>query len=208
MGGAEIILADFSVARLLAGPGRARSPAYRRVEADLQQTPGLWRTVQAGGMVDGWSVLYPAAGDQFPAADDMALALWREVRGHSVLLLPSLGRDGQDLLAQRHPELRAEIVVAGLPARDEPLSEPLLDLLQPKLVVIADSEFPATRRATPKLRERLARRPAVRVIYCRDAGSLTLAIRRGGWEVHDASGGEPAAVKHEITGAGPEAPGG
>ncbi|MGA3182253.1 MAG: ComEC/Rec2 family competence protein [Verrucomicrobiota bacterium] len=203
-GGAEIILADFSVAGVFAGPARVRSPAYRRLEEDLRRTPGLWRTVQAGGQVDGWSVLYPGAGDHFASADDVALALRREARGHSILLLPSLGRAGQDLLAQRHPELRAEIVVAGLPERDEPLSEPLLDLLQPKLVIIADSELPATRRATPKLRERLARRPGVRVIYCRDAGSLTLTIRRGGWEVRDASGGEPAAGKPEIADSTPE----
>jgi hypothetical protein len=57
-----------------------------------------------------------------------------------------------------------------------------------KLIIIADSEFPATRRATAKLRERLAQRAATRVLYCRDTGSLTLLIRRGGWEVRDASG--------------------
>jgi hypothetical protein len=122
-------------------------------------------------------------------------------------LLPALGRAGQDLLAQRHPDLRAEIVVAGLPARDEALSEPLLDLLQPKLVIIADSELPATRRATAALRARLARRAGLRVIYCRDAGSLTLLIRNGGWEVLDASGGKPVVVKHEIADAGTSAPG-
>jgi hypothetical protein len=61
-------------------------------------------------------------------------------------------------------------------------------MLQPRLIIIADSELPATRQATAKLRERLARRAAARVLYCRDAGSLTLLIRRGGWEVLDASG--------------------
>ncbi len=49
---------------------------------------------------------------------------------------------------RRHPELRAEIVVAGLPAREEPLCEPLLDLLQARLIVIMDTQFPATRRAS------------------------------------------------------------
>ncbi|MGD1084842.1 MAG: hypothetical protein ABSA47_08860, partial [Verrucomicrobiota bacterium] len=137
-------------------------------------------------------VLYPGAQDQFAAAEEVSLALERSVQGHPVVLLSALGRDGQNLLMTRHPELRAEIVVAGLPARDEPLSEPLLDLVQPKLVVIADSEFPATRRATAKLRERLARRPGMRVIYCREAGSLTLTIHGGGWEVCDAEG-KPAA---------------
>jgi beta-lactamase superfamily II metal-dependent hydrolase len=144
--------------------------------------------VQDGDGLDGWSVLYPGAADQFASADEVSLALQRSIHGHSVLLLSALGRDGQNLLMARHPELRAEIVVAGLPARDEPLDGPLLDLLQPRLVIIADSELPATRRATVKLRERLARRAAARVLYCRDAGSLTLLIRRGGWEVRDAGG--------------------
>jgi hypothetical protein len=88
----------------------------------------------------------------------------------------------------RHPELRAEIVVAGLPKRDEPLGEPLLDLLQPRLIIIADSEFPATRRASEKLRERLAQRGGAFVLYCHDAGSLTLLIRQDGWQVIDAGG--------------------
>ena len=138
--------------------------------------------------MDGWTVLYPGAEDQFAAADEVSLALQQSLHGRSVLLLAALGRDGQNLLMTRHPELRAEIVVAGLPARDEPLDEPLLDLLQPRLIIIADSELPATRQAAAKLRGRLARRAAARVLYCRDAGSLTVLIRRGGWEVLDASG--------------------
>jgi competence protein ComEC len=205
-GGAEIILTNFSAA-VLAGPGRVRSPAYRRLEADLARSPGRWRTVQAGDEAAGWTALYPAQGDQFTAADNMALAWQRNIHGHSVLLLSLLARDGQDLLAKRHPELRAEIVVAGLPMRDEPLSEPLLDLLQPKLIIIADSELPATRRATPKLRERLARRGGVQVIYCRDDGSLTLFIRDGGWEARDAGGREPRIVNNKPKDPAPDAPG-
>jgi hypothetical protein len=38
------------------------------------------------------------------------------------------------------------------------------------------------------LRERLAQRGGVRVLYCHDAGSLTLLIRREGWEARDTSG--------------------
>ena len=187
-GGAEIVLTNFSPAAVFAAPARVRSPAFRRVTAELEQTPGLLRTVQDGGVVDGWAVLYPGAEDQFPSADEVSLALQRNFHGHSVLLLSALGRDGQKLLMARHPELRAEIVLAGLPARDEPLDEPLLDLLQPRLIIIADSELPATRRATAKLRERLAQRAGVRVLYCRDTGSLTLLLRPGGWEVLDSSG--------------------
>jgi competence protein ComEC len=188
VGGAEVILTNFSPAAVFTGPARVRSPAYRRAMSELERTPGLVRTVCDGGGLDGWAVLYPGAEDQFAAADEVSLVLQRTIRGHSVVLLSALGRDGQKLLMTRHPELRAEIVVAGLPARDEPLDEPLLDLLQPRLIIIADSEFPATRRASSKLRERLAQHDAVRVLYCKDAGSLTLLIRRTGWQVTDGSG--------------------
>ena len=102
-------------------------------------------------------------------ADDNALVLRRECNGRSILLLPALARDGQDALMRRHPDLRADIVVAGLPARDEPLCDPLLDMLQARWIIIADAEFPATRRASPKLRQRLARR-AAQVVYCHDTG--------------------------------------
>jgi hypothetical protein len=63
----------------------------------------------------------------------------------------------------------------------------LLELLKPKLIVIIDSEFPATRRASEKLRARLAHTDA-RVIYCRDAGAVTLAFKANKWNVTDASG--------------------
>jgi beta-lactamase superfamily II metal-dependent hydrolase len=199
-GGAEIILTNFAAAGVLAGPARARSPVYRRVEAALQSAPGRWRTVRAGDEAAGWTALYPTAEDQFAAADDLALAWQRTVHGHSVALLSVLGRDGQDLLVRRHPELRAEIVVAGLPMRnrDDALSEPLLDLLQPKLIIIADADMPATRRATTKLRERLARRAGTETLYCRDIGSITLFIRDGGWEARDAGGSVLLREAHKM----------
>jgi hypothetical protein len=86
--------------------------------------------------------------------------------------------------------LRAEFVVAGLPAREEPLCEPLLDQLRPRLIVIADSAFPATRRASAKLRERLGRRET-RVVYSRDNGALTLEFAPTGWFLRTADG-QPA----------------
>ena len=188
MGGAEIVLTNFSPGLVLAGPARVRSPAYRRVTTELEKTPGLIKTVQDGDGSAGWSVLYPSADDRFAAADEVSLVLRREFNGHSVLLLPALGHDGQNLLMTRHPNLRAEIIMAGLPSRDEPLSEPLLEMLQPKLIIIADSETPATRRVSAKLRDRLALHRDARVLYTRDTGSLTLFIRGGSWEVRDAAG--------------------
>jgi beta-lactamase superfamily II metal-dependent hydrolase len=181
-----VVLTNFSTGGVFVNPARDISSAYRSVIDDVKQT-AHWQELQAGDDAKGWSVLHPKRSVQFPEADDNALVFRREINGHSILLLSTLGRSGQDLLAEDQPKLRADIVIAGLPARDEPLSEPLLNLIQPKLIVIIDSEFPATRRASAKLRQRLATHD-VPVIYCRDLGALKLTLWRGGWDLKNADG--------------------
>ena len=185
-GGAKVVLTNFSPGRVFINSVRDRSPAYRDVIDEIKQT-AHWQALQSGDDAGGWSVLHPERSVRFDDADDNALVFWREINGHSILLLSALGRSGQDSLVENHPNLRADIVVAGLPATDEPLSEPLLHLIQPKLIIIIDSELPATRRASARLRQRLATHP-VPVVYCRDAGALKLSLWRGGWGLKNASG--------------------
>ena len=98
-----------------------------------------------------------------------------------------MGRPGQDALLQRTPDLRADIVVTGLPVQLEALCDALLDAIQPRVIIVADSEFPAAERASPKLRERLARRK-VPVIYTRSTGAATIEWRKGDWELRTMSG--------------------
>jgi competence protein ComEC len=184
-GGAEIVLTNFSVGRVLINPVRDRSAAYRDLIDEVKQS-ARWEARRAGEEAAGWSVLHPEGSTRFDDADDNALVFWRNINGHSILLLSTLGRGGQDALVAGHPDLRADIVVAGLPATDEPLSEPLLRLVQPKLIIITDSELPATRRASAKLRQRLAAEEAP-VVYCHEAGALKLSLRRGGWDLKNAA---------------------
>jgi beta-lactamase superfamily II metal-dependent hydrolase len=54
-------------------------------------------------------------------------------------------------------------------------------------VVIADSELPATRRASPQLRERLAQRKAS-VFYTRESGAVTVELRSNGAELRTMDG--------------------
>jgi beta-lactamase superfamily II metal-dependent hydrolase len=63
----------------------------------------------------------------------------------------------------------------------------LLDAIQPELVIITDSEFPATKRASAKLRERLERR-GVPVIFTREAGAVEISLRKNRWEAFTTSG--------------------
>jgi beta-lactamase superfamily II metal-dependent hydrolase len=181
-GGAKTILESFPAARVFTGSATARSQAYRDLIATLRPV-----AVHDGDSVGDWSILNPGVADQFPQADNNALVLRKQYYNRSILLLPALGRDGQDALMRRHPELRADFVIAGLPSRDEPLCEPLLDMLHARIVIIADSEFPANRRAPVRLRDRLAHRQE-QIIYCHIEGAITLDIAPEKYSLRTADG--------------------
>jgi competence protein ComEC len=186
-GGAGVFARLFSVNQVCASPVRFRSPAYRRLLAELEAVPGLVRRVSRGDRVGPWVVLHPDPQDHFPQADDNALVLLGTVERTRILLLSDLGRPGQSALVERTPDLRADIVVAGLPTATEALSDALLDLVQPHTIIISDSEFPVSERAGKALRERLARRRAP-VLYTRFGGAATIELRPTGWEIRTIEG--------------------
>lgn len=157
----------------LSSPIRSRSPAYRKALAAFEQVPGWLQLVGDGSMVGNWRVLHPAAGEDWTRADDAALVLAATICGQQVVLLADLGRSGQEALLQRHPDLKADVVITALPSSGEPVCDALLDQLQPELVIVADADFPASERAPERLRERLAKR-SFPVLYTRVTGALTL----------------------------------
>ncbi len=187
VGGTEIVANHFSVEKLCASPVRFRSPVYRRIVQNFSRTPERLRTVSRNDRLGCWTALHPEAGDRFSQADDNALVLSAVISGHRVLLLSDLGRPGQEALLQRTADLRADIVVTGLPVQSEALGEALLDAIQPRLIIVADSEFPAEERARPSLHERLARR-GVPVIYTRTAGATTIEWHSQNWDLRTMSG--------------------
>jgi beta-lactamase superfamily II metal-dependent hydrolase len=78
-------------------------------------------------------------------------------------------------------------VIAGVPDGSEPLCDALLDAIQPKVIVIADSEFPATRRAGRELKNRLAGKN-IPVIYTRTSGAVTAVTDKSGWKLRTMDG--------------------
>jgi beta-lactamase superfamily II metal-dependent hydrolase len=117
-------------------------------------------------------------------ADDNALVLKATINHTRILLLSDLNRAGQDnlLILATTKELHADIVITGLPSGGEPLCHDLILAIQPQAIVIVDSEFPAQRRASRSLHERLAGQN-VPVIYTRDHGALTLLIEQNNWQL-------------------------
>ena len=77
---------------------------------------------------------------------------------------------------QRQPFLDADIVITGLPERGEPMCNGLIASTHPKRTIVADSEFPATKRATPALKERLTQM-AAKPMFTREHGAITITVR-------------------------------
>jgi hypothetical protein len=70
----------------------------------------------------------------------------------------------------------------GLPVEDEPLCDALIGTIQPKVIVTADSEFPATRRASRALKDRLEQ-SKIPVIYTRSSSAVEIVTDKRGWKL-------------------------
>ena len=198
--GASALDQLFDVGELWTSTVKFRSPAYRDIVSAFEKprtnTFNWWgerpreprhKIFNCGETVGCWQILSPAATDNFPRADDNALVLFGNFSGAKILLLSDLGRAGQSGLLSRTNDLRADIVVAGLPMEGEPLGDALIDAIQPKVIVIADSEFPANRRAARELKNRLAEKD-IPVIYTRSSGAVKIIAGKSGWRLQTMDG--------------------
>ena len=197
VGGTELLAGQFAVEQFVTSPARFRSQAYRQIIEKLEQSPQRWQQVQRGDRLGPWTVLHPEEGDRFAQADDSAVVLAGEIHGTRVLLLSDLGKRGQQVLLEREKDLRSDIVVAGLPAQDEPLNVALLKAIQPRIIIVCTSDFPASARGSRQLRKRLSDL-GVPVFYVHETGAVTLGLGKQGWEITTMAGGRltgpPVAV--------------
>ena len=186
-GGAERLNQLLPVDALFTSASHARSPVYRDYLAHYDQAHGIHQTLRLNDTVAGWTVLHPGPADNFSHADDNALVLRGTFFKSTLLLLADLGREGQSALLNRTNSLRADVVIASLPSQGEPLCQPLLEAIQPQLIIIADAEYPVPRRAGARLKDRLAT-SGIPVIYTRNSGAVTLVARPGQWEADTMAG--------------------
>jgi ComEC/Rec2-related protein len=185
-GGAELLNQLFDVGELWTSNLKFRSIAYRDAVSEFDKS-SRHKFFNYGDKTGCWQILAPAATNNFSRADDNALVLLGNFPGAKILLLSDLGRDGQSALIERTTDLHADIVVAGLPNEGEPLCDAMLETIQPKIIIIADSEFPANRRASRELKDRLAGKNAP-VIYTRDSGAATILVNKTGWQLRTMDG--------------------
>lgn len=110
-----------------------------------------------------------------------------------MLLLSELGIAGQRALLARKPDLRADLVIVGMPEQGEPLIDALISAVQPRLIVLADTEFPASKRPKPALLARLAHGGA-RLLRLTETGSLTARFTEKGLWLTTVDGREIAVL--------------
>lgn len=175
----------------------ARSPHYREVLSDLELRSRVHRTATNGFALKHWRVLHPNATDRFPNAADNSVVALGDFDGVRVLLVANLDRAGQNAVFTRHPDLRPDILINGVSGTDAPLASDWLDVLRPRLIVVADSESPSRRLGPTALAQ--MRRMGAEVIACHSAGAVTLSIRDSKWRVKTA---RPIGFELE-TAAGP-----
>jgi len=72
-------------------------------------------------------------------------------------------------------------------SHDTALSDALLDRIQPRLVIVTDSQYPASARASEKLHERLEKRN-LPVLYTRSCGSVMIDFTPIEWTLRTMSG--------------------
>jgi beta-lactamase superfamily II metal-dependent hydrolase len=133
-----------------------------------------------GETTDCWQVLFPATTNLAARAGDAALVLRGNFDGTRILLMSDLSRAGQSELLAQGDGLRADIVIAGLPEDGEPMCDSLIAATRPQVLVIVDSDYPAIRRASRALKERLGR-SQLPVLYTRTTGAVKIVTGPAGW---------------------------
>jgi beta-lactamase superfamily II metal-dependent hydrolase len=192
-GGAPELESLFGVREVWTSGVLFRSTIYREAvneTAQSNQPKGPSHKILTFGETKGcWRVLFPPPGVGSSKADDAPLVLLANLGGAKILLLSELSRDAQSALLSQTNDLRADIVVAGLPDAGEPLCDDLIAAVRPRVIVIADSELPVTRRAGRALHERLER-SGISVIYTRTAGAVKIVADKAGWRLWTMDGQE------------------
>lgn len=193
IGGMEYVKQRFWIGDVYLPAVQFRSPIYRELSQKYHRAKRLRRGDRAGP----WTVLHPDENDRFTQADDAAMVVKAEIGGATVLLLSDLGRLGQRRLLERNPDLRADIVVIGFPERGEPLVEPLLQAIRPRLIIMAEAGNPISERRSRSVRQRLAASGA-EIVDLYERGAVTVRLKRGAWQI---SNRLKPALQHVNSGA-------
>ena len=155
-----------------------RCAATGRPRASAKASPRREALI-AGWRSGPWRAVWPEPGPVGSRADDAGAVLRGDLAGLRCLLVPGLSESAQRRLAHSHRgELRADVVIAGIPTHGEPLLPEFLEAVRPRWLVVGCASRPATHRLSPAARNRLRRGPW-RVHFTDEDGWVELRARMG-----------------------------
>jgi competence protein ComEC len=156
-----------------------RFPVYRRAVQAVAHTVEKPKALPHVTRISPWRIM-SSVGKRSGRADDHAVVLLGHFPACRVLLLSDLSRAGQYRLLETESDLRADIIVLGASGNSDPLTEALLDQVQPRLIIVADTQYPASARLGPVARERLKAR-GTPVLFTSETGAVTLHLKSDTW---------------------------
>lgn len=183
--GAPWLSEEFHAESVYVSGLKFRSPSYGAAIASLRKNSKLVE-IHAGQQVHGWQVLHPEPAANYSRADDGTLCLRRSIGKLRLLHLGDLGRDGQETLLNSGQDLKADILLIGLPSQGSAANDGLLDAIQPSIIIVADDTSPSYEKADEALIKRLSRRDVP--LWCMSKeGTVTVRPRWRGVELSTAS---------------------
>jgi competence protein ComEC len=188
VGGVPVVMTNAPPHRLLLPVGRMRSPSVRGLEGLATARGVPLQRLGRGQLAATMPVLHPDESDAFSRADDAAVVLSVAAAGWRILLAPDLGPEGQRALIQREgASLAADVLITGIPASGEAASEAFLSQVNPRLLVVATGDRPATERSPAALRRRLRGQTGI-TLWTERLGALELRCWANRLEVRDSVG--------------------
>lgn len=157
VGGSRMITELFNPDFCWISPYPFRSKPYREAIQYLSDSSVKVERLKSGDFAGDWKVLLPPEEqDYIRIADDGPLVLKGDLHGWTVLLVSDLSPAGQNVLCNTVPEeIKADVLVTGLPSEGEPLVPAFLHYVQPRVIVVSSGLNPATSRCPVAVRERL-----------------------------------------------------
>jgi competence protein ComEC len=196
MGGAPLICREFRPRNIYVSPLHFESDSYGPFIESFKTNHLHPQMLQSGGELGPFVAVVPPVEGQRAKADDAPVVLRAEIERVRVLFVPNLSHAGQNALLNSDTNfVRADIVVAGMPSKSEPLSDAFLDFVRPRVIVIANSGASADSPASRALKARLAERN-LPVFYTGETRAVTITIRPGRWEVR-AMDGSVVSVRND-----------
>jgi competence protein ComEC len=185
LGGAEAVWRTFPIRQVVLPVEQSRSPAFRTWR-DAAPPAGI-KTLQAADlteipMPDGARLeilLAPDPHAQNAAADDRVAIFRLHWRGWKILFTSDAGMSTESELLEAGTDIAADVIIAGRHRTEISLTDPLLDAVNPRVIVASHAEFPIAEKLDPESTAYWQSR-GIQVMHQGETGAVTLRVDESG----------------------------